>query len=145
MALKCNIRGGVGACPRGYMAARGLVAAAAQELARGLSTGLPVYAGSSCPACAPSLSCPACPSCVCAAPESLLRTSPLSEPLRGFAVFFEILLVLVSVFAAGVYVGDRYRILAPAGATRPAPSRRRVGGSAPEALGFKGAWGASGE
>ena len=125
------------------MAARNLVAAAAQELARGLSTGLAVYAGSSCPACAPSLSCPACPACVCAASDPFARTSPLSEPLRGFAVFFEILLVLASVFAAGVYVGDHYRFLAPSAARTAASPPRRGSAVMPEAIGFRGGWGAS--
>lgn len=51
------------------------------ELVRGLSTALAVHAGRvSCPACAPSVTCPSCPSLTCS-PGSV--AAPVSAEVSG--------------------------------------------------------------
>ena len=77
------------------------------ELARGLSTGAVVLAGSPrCPACQPTLSCeapPRCPDCVCYAGER----GSLASPPSAISVFL-LSLVIVLVFVSGGLIGYIY-------------------------------------
>ena len=77
------------------------------ELARGLSTGAVVLAGSPrCPACQPTLSCeapPRCPDCVCYAGER----GSLTEPPGSVSVFL-LTLVVILVFVSGGLIGYIY-------------------------------------
>ena len=114
-----------------------VIASAAQEIARGVSTGLTVAAASQCPAC--SLSCapaPLCPDCVC---EGRHRVAQPCEVGPSLSVLIAVGLWLVLLgAAAGFYLGLRCR--APAtgrSALADRPSRGvwlKADGSGPEVV-----------
>ena len=74
---------------------------AVTELARGVSTGLVIRAGLSCPECAPVLTCPACPDCVCTHAGRVSRERvPCSEGPWAAWIFL-VCLVGAACFLAG--------------------------------------------
>jgi hypothetical protein len=98
--------------------------AAVVELARGLSTGIVVLAGSSCPpcACAPSLVCAACADCACYGGE---RVAFGPEPLITCTGVIALVWTLVCGFIGGWYLSR----LQPLGAeSSPETGKGKKGG-----------------
>lgn len=81
-----------------------VVRSAVGELARGLSTGLVVLAGSNCPSCScdPSLVCAPCPDCACYGSE---RVHAGPAPAVGAAGLVISIVGLFVVSIAGVHFG----------------------------------------
>ena len=74
---------------------------AVTELARGVSTGLVLRAGLSCPECAPVLTCPACPDCVCTHAGRVSRERPACSEGSSLVWLILVCLVGAACFLAG--------------------------------------------